>query len=714
MNNLLPEKIGDRLICLLIVVVCAGVFSLQKLYDYDVWWHLGNGRWIVEQGTFPAADFFSFSTPGAAWSYVYGLSDPWLYLLYRWTGSSGPQLFATLIITIAVAGLFLFLTARRLSPPLAALLAILVVQAARFRFMVRPLVFKFAGIVFLFWFFYREQKFRYRYPVFFLGVLLWNWLYPAAFLAQIFAAFLLVEKSVECFAGSSRYQPGALKDAAILLLLASLAILLHPEGPALYRMAYGGIFAEKVAFVEEQQGLVWGEQPFFAVLVLLAGSSFLLGRKQARLFTLLIFAAFVWLAWGSVRFAGISAFAMAGVIGANLGNLALPPWLPGRITGSRWLKGAVLAVLIGLCLVLWQMTFSKARGYEFGLGIKESRYPYAAMNLLKAAGFSGNIYNSWKFGGFLQWHLPAAKTFIDGRCLPAQLELYQRFQTIDLHDFSRYLTGNQVQAALLDRQDLRDVAYLTSMPGFHQVHADDISILFARDDLRLAPEGQPKGRYQYLRLGGYEFEYLAPLATGPEAPVVEEEIRRAISLAPDSFFENFLLAYYFETRKDPRAAAQYLLAARKNPAFAVTHFELGRIGGQAALNARQWDVAAEIATLALEYQKTGELYFILGAARHQMQQREAAEKAYRASLDLAENAQVRNNLGFLLLEMDRPDAARAAFAEKLEQRQDRDREHSLYGLALSLGKLQKTKEAAGIHAQLAREFPQSEYLRKLR
>jgi Flp pilus assembly protein TadD len=716
MNHVPLEKTGYRRLCLLIVTVFAGVMALQKLYDYDIWWHLRSGQWIIEHAAFPKTDPFSFATAGADWTFAYWLSDPLYYLLWKLIGIPGLQFFNVLVIALAVLALFVFLTGRRLPSLVAALLAIWVVSLARFRFILRPLVFKFVGVVFLFWFFFAKPAFRFRYTVFFLVVLVWNGLYPAAFLAQVFAGFLLVEKTFERALKSSRYLPGEIRDAVILLGLASVALLINPYGTDLYRLAYGGLFSDYAAgitLVEEQQTLVWSAHPGFAALVGLAAGTFVVGHRNFRFLTLLVFGAFVVLAWGSVRFLGLSSFAMAAVIGVNLANYPWPAWLSARAARWRWSEVLGLGVLIVGCAVLWQMTFQKTRGYEFGLGIKQNRYPYAAVQLLKDAGFTGNLYNSWKFGGFLQWQLPAAKTFIDGRCLPAQLVLYDRFKTIDLHEFSRYLTENRVQAALLDRQDLRDLDFFANMPGFRQVYADDISVLFARSDLPLGQANAASGNYRFLRLGGFDYEYLAPLATSPDAPLVEAELLRAIKGAPDSFIENFQLAYFYEVRNDPRAAAQYLQAARKNPAFAVTHFNIGVRGGQAALKAGQWPLAMEIVSLALEYQKTGELYFLLGTAQHQLQQREAAMKSYRASLALAENAQVRNNLGFLLLEMNQPEEARKTFARGLEERTGASREQSLYGLALSLRALQQTDEAVAMRTRLAAEFPKSAYLNRL-
>ena len=142
---------------------------------------------------------------------------------------------------------------------------------------------------------------------------------------------------------------------------------------------------------------------------------------------------------------------MAAIIGVNLRGEKL-----GMISSpvkSTLVKYVSLVLLFSLSTGLFLWAFRAARVHEFGLGINHSRYPYAAVQRLKEMEFSGNIYNSWRFGGFLQWELPEAKTFIDGRCIPEQLQLYDRFLEIDLHQFAHYMSVNNVQAALLNRRN---------------------------------------------------------------------------------------------------------------------------------------------------------------------------------------------------------------------------------------------------------------------
>jgi len=38
-----------------------------KIQDYDLWWHLAEGRWIVEHRALPTTDVFSYTAAGRPW-----------------------------------------------------------------------------------------------------------------------------------------------------------------------------------------------------------------------------------------------------------------------------------------------------------------------------------------------------------------------------------------------------------------------------------------------------------------------------------------------------------------------------------------------------------------------------------------------------------------------------------------------------------------------
>ncbi len=313
----------------------------------------------------------------------------------------------------------------------------------------------------------------------------------------------------------------------------------------------------------------------------------------------------------------------------------------------------------------------------------------------------------------MQWSLPEVKTFIDGRCLPEQLELFDRFSRIELRDFAQYLSDNNVKAGLIDRRYQRDVNLFNDTPGYRAVHMDDLSVLFVRKELLPAEEDKTTGVFKYLRLGGYEYEYLRPLAKGPEAATVEAEIMAALKSSPDNFFINFLLGFFLDAKGDPAATRQYLIAAEKNPQFAHTHFNIATRAARTALKTGAWERTVEIAEEGLGYQRTGELYFLLGAANHQLGRLKEAEEAYQMSLEKEDNAQVISNLGFLNLTLNNEDVAIKHFTALLDRNDPKYQESALYGLILAFEGLGDKAKAQQLSEEFAETYPSSKFLKKL-
>ena len=59
------------------------VLNLSPVRPYDFWWHLRTGQIIVESGSIPTIDLFSFTRSGLPWINQSWLAQVALYLLYR-------------------------------------------------------------------------------------------------------------------------------------------------------------------------------------------------------------------------------------------------------------------------------------------------------------------------------------------------------------------------------------------------------------------------------------------------------------------------------------------------------------------------------------------------------------------------------------------------------------------------------------------------------
>ena len=407
--------------------------AVEEVHNYDIWWHLKTGQWILETGKIPHADPFTFTTPGAPWRPHYWLSDLFFASVLRIGTINGLILLKAVVIATAFLMVFRLMVRQRINPFLAAGLVLLAVYIAQFRFLLRPHIFMFPlAAAFLWRLSVWDKEGQLRLLWLLPLMLLWVNLHGSFFLGLVLVGCLLVERLLLATharardRNSSAEWPGFL---ALLFALMLLITLLNPFGLALPRWVLTDFSLKNVARtfeIEEHMGLSWGDRPLFWGLMLATALSFLAAFRRARLFHLLVFAATSFLAIRGVRFVALAALLQSAILGYNLQAL-LDRLAPGRYRPRRRFQAALgIPLLVAGTVLLFQHSFAEYKVHRFGLGISEGRFPKAAVDFLVRLNTAGNIYNSYPIGGYLLWRWPDRKIFLDGRSLDAQLELISR------------------------------------------------------------------------------------------------------------------------------------------------------------------------------------------------------------------------------------------------------------------------------------------------
>ena len=703
----------------LLVIAFALLMAIEKVHNNDIWWHLKTGQWILETGKIPVTDPFTFTTPEAAWTPHYWLSDVLFAVVFRVSGIGGLILFKALVIAAAFFSMYRLMVRQGVNLLVAVAVVMLAVFIGHFRFLLRPHVFMFLLSAAFFWVLslgggQRKLKLLWLLPL----MLLWVNLHGSFFLGLVLTGCLLAEKLLTT--GYRRIQK---KDATttwpaflmLVLVLLCGTTLLNPFGTNLLRWIATDFALKNIAYtfqVEEHMALTWGQHPLWWGFMLVTAVSFPLAYRKARLFHLLVFAATSFLAIKGVRFVALAAILQAPILGYNLQALL------DRAPGGKWRRKrglqaalAILLLTIGGTL-LFKRSFADYTVHRFGLGINETRFPQAAVHFLRELNPAGNIYNSWPMGGYLLWELPERKIFLDGRYLAAQLELMAQLNTMTETEIEVLFKRFDIRAAILSRKDSRLAAYFSRSRDFRLAYFDDSALLYLGKDA-LPP--QKMKDFTFLTLlhpETFDFSYLTEFARSPMAPRVENELRRALTLAPHSFQAHFLLAFFLEiTGRNAEALEQYLLAGRANPRLAFVHYDLGRRGGNLAVRQKEWDKATALVKEALHFKDNGELYFLLATSLYQSGHHDEAEKAYLEVLS-REPQQVASlvNLGYLYL-----DAGNFQKAQEVHRRAlsvSSDNEAALFGLALALQRGGKTEEASRSWQEFLEKYPQSPWRKK--
>lgn len=97
-------------------------FGLLQFTDPDYWWHLSTGRLIVDTGSVPHHDPFSFTAAGSRWIAHEWLSEVIIYRVESAVGYVGSAILLSFVALAALIVMHRLLLKMGLSPRLALLI----------------------------------------------------------------------------------------------------------------------------------------------------------------------------------------------------------------------------------------------------------------------------------------------------------------------------------------------------------------------------------------------------------------------------------------------------------------------------------------------------------------------------------------------------------------------------------------------------------------
>ena len=382
----------------LFIAVTAAAFG--PIRNYDLFWHLATGRWIVEHRALPLTDPFAVASDREPW-----INGEWLFQIGAFgaeaaVGIAGLSLLRALLIAALFTIVFLF-AARDSADHVA-----LALTALAFAGGMATLDFRPASIAALFVALAIVVARANTTVAFALLTVVWINVHPSALLAPIIAAIVTRRPLMPAVSFATLFvNPfGWRAVAAPLTLLRFVGsgefvnAEWLPSPPAVFPLLYITIAIAAAAFAvaRERREHLWR----LALMILFAALAIRSVRHQP-----LWFAAFPLLAAPMLR------------------SVRLP----------RVAVYAASAALIGW--ISWTA--------DHRAGVSPSRFPLQAVARLRASGLRGNIYNPDQFGGFLIWSFyPERRALTDGRN-----ELYRAF----IPEYARARRDGRAWSALLRR-----------------------------------------------------------------------------------------------------------------------------------------------------------------------------------------------------------------------------------------------------------------------
>ena len=479
------EKVG-YLVLLALPYALAALAVMRPGVDWDLWWHLGTGQWVVEHRTVPIVD--PFAAPGRAqpWVAYSWLFEILVYLLYQISGLYSVLIYrASLSFAVLIA--LHFLLARQQRRLLPALGLFLVAEMALLPLLSeRPWLFT---ILFTTWTLVAMLDLRAGRSS--PGV----WLLPLVFVvwANVHIQFVygLLVLVLACAAplfdrllgredrGNSAAVFGSPAWWRLLVLSAACAAatLVNPYHIRLYGVVCEYAFQPlPYEVVAELNALTFRGLSDWLVLGLSLGAAFVLGRRnRVSSWDVLLLGAAAYFSFRTRRNLWFVTLAAVTILSVPPGTI---PQTAAEYPLTRR-RLVVLATLVAGVLLL-TATVRRLTPETLERAVAET-FPVQAVAVIEKRACTGPLYNHFNWGGFLIWNLPRLPVAIDGRTNLHGDERLARHQRTwngqkdwdedpDLKAANLVIAGPDQALASLLRLD----------PNFATIHEDDVAVVFVR------------------------------------------------------------------------------------------------------------------------------------------------------------------------------------------------------------------------------------------
>ena len=411
--------------------VLVALFLLAALWlvvfpikDYDTFWHLANGKAMLEQGRILNEEIFSYSAFGTPfWNHSW-LAQIVMALFYQAGELNGLLAFKLLLTASVFLVVYRIACQLDVSPVLAGLAGYGVVLVGLSRFVVRPQLFSYVFLAILFLALNGYLRRRWRWQVLAVLPLLivtWEFMHGAIFGFVLWGALATGETIKLLLKGRlQRWQePFIVCRGQVLQLWAWLAVsvlisLLIPGGFERYQSLFVNFWGGSdfiVNMTGEFMPTDWEGifRPFWLLLgMMILGLLINWRRLDLAHLTLLIPFAYLGLRYNRC----VAVFA---VVAAPLLVHYIQQFYDTLDPRGVTRKLSQLTILV-LCLVslgwgaqikgfpLPEGEFDPS-GFRTGGGLNNVFLPMGMVEFVKVAGLKGNMYNNDRWGGFLAFYL---------------------------------------------------------------------------------------------------------------------------------------------------------------------------------------------------------------------------------------------------------------------------------------------------------------------
>ncbi|CAM3821075.1 hypothetical protein [Polynucleobacter arcticus] len=451
----------------------------QFLDDPDSFMHIAAGNWMMAHQLVPSFDPFSFNTEGKVWIAHEWLAQVIWALVYNWGGFGGVKIFTAFLFALTL-GLQLRYFLRYLPPIYGLLFSFLCYLSLLTHLLARPHLLTWPIIIIWFTTLITASANRSK-PSFALLPLmvLWANLHGSFLLGLVLIPFIAIDAVIYC---DKEDRVKNLLLWGLFFLLSVLASLITPYGLDGWKFGVDLMSSPYLTGITE-----WA--PAFGsnlIVIELWVMAFLVigycGNVRLSIGGIVILLALFHEAIAHVRY--ISIFGLLAPI------LMAQPYAkgnPGKLLAGNVIDQFFIAlsapakkvtmiftlIVFGLLAVIYQASNP--------IVLNPKIAPIEALKKVQELGITGNVFNSYEFGGFLIFK--GIPSFIDGRAdlhgTPENNDYYKVTDSVDSTQITSVLDTHAIQWALMRPID-KFAMYFEFHPSWKQVFKDETSVIYVR------------------------------------------------------------------------------------------------------------------------------------------------------------------------------------------------------------------------------------------
>ena len=464
-------------VCMVLMIGRVLMFCVQQFTESDLWWHLRNAYNLLHYHSLSRIDSYSFTAAGTPWISFEWLSEVAYYLAFRAAGLQGIlMLFFAVLIVIFTAVYYRSWRAGANCKD-AAVTTFVAICMGGVSIAPRTLLFGWlcmTGLLLVLDNFRRTGKGLWPLPPLFA---LWINFHGSWPFGMVVLLIIIVAGLVEGQWGlvtATRWTRQELRNLLLVLAASAAALFVNPFGYKLVFYPLDLLLHQKgvMNFIEEWSPVEFGTVNGTLALALIFGllAAALFSQLPWKLEDVLLTAFSLWAALSHVRFLFFAGIIIMPILAPRL--RLFPPYEPER--EKVWFNAVIIACLIGA--MIWYFPSQSKLQSMF-----DDEYPKAALAFMEKHNSQGNIFNQYKFGGYMEFHAPQYKTFIDGRA-----DLFTHTGIFD-----DYLRASALKNTfeILDRYNIQYVFVQPTEPiiyllqhsnGWKVIYSDKVAVLLER------------------------------------------------------------------------------------------------------------------------------------------------------------------------------------------------------------------------------------------